>query len=292
MLEYVLQFLASSITDGCVYGLMALGLVIILRSTEVLFFAQGTIAMVGGVVLYTLFAQHHVPLYIAIPISLIACIIIALLSLRIIVLPLLARGASALNVSIVTIGVSMLVEMAAMMIYGKVPLAVPSFSGDNPVTILGANLIPQHFWIIGFTVIALLGTLIFFKGTWMGKAMTGLGDNPLLAKASGFPVQRLFAYSFIFAALVGGIAGIVYAPMAYTGYDVGLRLTIKGFIAAAVGGLTNPLGALVGGLVVGFFESFASGFISSRSKDLLTFILLLSILRLRPQGLLGRKDQK
>lgn len=288
MLEFILQFLASSITEGSIYGLMALGLVIVLRSTDVLFFAQGTIAMVGGVMLYLLFAQHQISLLIAIPVSLIVCVAVSLLSLRVIILPLLARGASSLSVSIVTIGISMIVEMAAMMIFGKEPLAVPSFSGEQPVTLFGASFVPQHFWIIGFTAAALILTLVFFKGTWMGKAMTGLGDNALLAKACGFPVGRLFAYSFIFAAVVGGIAGMVHAPTAYTGYSVGLRLTIKGFIAAAVGGITNPLGALVGGLVVGFFENFTAGFISSRLKDLITFILLLAVLRLRPQGLLGK----
>ena len=287
MREFILQFLASSLTEGSIYGLMALGLVITLRSTEVLFFGQGTMAMVGGVMMYALFAQAGIPLIISIPCVLMICIIISLLSLRIIVLPLLARGAPSLNVSMVTIGVSMIFEMLAMMVFGKDPLAVPSFSGDNPITVFGASFVPQHFWILGFTASFLLLTLVFFKGTWMGKAMTGLGDNPLLAKASGFPVSRLFMYSFVFAALVGGIAGIVSAPTSYAGYSVGLPMTIKGFIAASVGGITNPLGALLGGLVIGFFESFTAGFISSRLKDLITFVLLLLVLRLRPQGLLG-----
>ena len=104
MLEFILQFLASAFTEGSVYTLMALGMIIILRSTEVLFFAQGTLAMVSGVVLYALFAQNNIPLIIAIPVSLIICIIVALLILRIIVLPLLSRGASSMSISIVTIG--------------------------------------------------------------------------------------------------------------------------------------------------------------------------------------------
>jgi branched-chain amino acid transport system permease protein len=286
MFEQILQFLASSLTEGSIYGLVALGLVIALRSTAVLFFAQGAIAMAGGVMMYSLFGQHHLPLAISIPVSLVICVAISLLSLRVVILPLLARGASAMNASMATLGIYFLFEMAAMMIFGKDPLAVPSFSGDEPVTIFGASFVPQHFWIIGFTAIVLFLTLLFFKGTWMGKAMTGLGDNPLLAKASGFPVSRLFMYSFIFAALVAGIAGIVVAPTSYTGYSVGMRLTFKAFIAATVGGITNPLGAIVGGLVIGFFESFTAGFVSSRLKDLITFVLLLVVLRLRPQGLL------
>jgi len=287
MFEHFLQFLASSLTEGSIYGLVALGLVIALRSTEVLFFAQGAIAMAGGVMMYSLFGQYGIPLYFSIPASLVICVIMSLLSLRLLVLPLLARGANTINVSMATIGANYLFELAAMLIFGKDPLAVPSFSGDNPITLFGASFVPQHFWIMGFTAIVLVLTVIFFKGTWMGKAMTGLGDNALLAKASGFPVNRLFMYSFIFAALVAGIAGIVVAPTSYTGYNVGMRLTFKAFIAATVGGMTNPVGAILGGLIIGFFESFTAGFLSSRLKDLITFVLLLVVLRIRPQGLFG-----
>ncbi len=112
----------------------------------------------------------------------------------------------------------------------------------------------------------------------------------LLAKASGFPVRRLFTYSFVFTGLVGGLAGIVSAPISYTGYWIGTRLVIKGFVAAAVGGMGNPLGALLGGLIIGFFESFTAGFLSSRLKDLITMVLLLLVLRLRPQGLMGARQ--
>lgn len=289
MFEYLLQFLASAITEGCIYVLMGLGLVIIIRSTEVMYFAQGTIAMAGGVTMYALFTQGHAPLILALPISLLVGILLALASQWIVILPLLERGVTPLNVSMITIGISMIMDMVSMMLFGKDPLAVAPFSGDEPVNLLGASVVPQEFWIVGSTTIVLLFTLFFFKRTWIGKAMTGLGDNPLLAKASGFPVKRLFTYSFIFAGFVGGLAGIVSAPISYTGYWVGTRLVIKGFVAAAVGGMGNPLGALLGGLIIGFFESFTAGFISSRLKDLITMILLLLVLRLRPQGLMGER---
>jgi branched-chain amino acid transport system permease protein len=290
MSEYILQFFASAITEGSVYALIGLGLVIIHRSTEVMYFAQGSIAMAGGVTLYALFTKGHMPLVVAIPLCLIVCIALALASQWIVIFPLLERGVAPLSVSMITIGFAMILDMVAMMLFGKDPLAVPSFSGDKPIKVLGASIVPQEFWIVGFTIIVLFLTLLFFKKTWTGKAMTGLGDNPLLAKASGFPVKRLFTYSFVFAALVGGLAGVVSAPISYTGYWVGTRLVIKGFVAAAVGGINNPLGALLGGLIIGFFESFTAGFISSRLKDLITIILLLFVLRLRPQGLMGERQ--
>jgi branched-chain amino acid transport system permease protein len=143
MVEYILQFLASAITEGSIYALMGLGLVIIHRSTEVMFFAQGTIAMVGGVTLYALFTQGHIPLVVAIPVCLIVCVTLALASQWIVVLPLLDRGVSPLNVSIITIGAAMILEMAAMMLFGKDPLAVASFSGT--AGILDSRFHPHCF---------------------------------------------------------------------------------------------------------------------------------------------------
>lgn len=120
-------------------------------------------------------------------------------------------------------------------------------------------------------------------------AMTGIGENALLAKALGFPIQHLFTYSFIFSAITAGMAGAAYAPVAYTGYFVGLPLTIKGFVAASVGGVNNPLGAVVGGIIIGMVEAFVSGFISSGLKDLITILILLLVLYWRPEGLLGER---
>ena len=213
----------------------------------------------------------------------------ALATQWIIVLPLLDRGVAPLYVSIITIGAAMIFDTIAMLLFGKDPLAVAPFTGDDPIQILGASIVPQDLWVVGSTALIVFLSLLFFKRAFGGKAMTGLGDNPLLAKALGFPVKRLFTYSFVFAALVGGIAGVTAAPISYTGYWVGTRLTIKGFVAAAVGGINNPLGALVGGLIIGFSEAFTAGFISSQLKDLITIILLLLVLRLRPQGLMGEK---
>lgn len=146
MSEYILQFFASAITEGSVYALIGLGLVIIHRSTEVMYFAQGTIAMAGGVTLYALFTKGHMPLLVAIPLCLIICIALAFASQWIVIFPLLERGVAPLNVSMITIGFAMILDMVAMMLFGKDPPAVPSFSGDKPIKIFGASIVPQDFW--------------------------------------------------------------------------------------------------------------------------------------------------
>ena len=156
MREFILQFLASSLTEGSIYGLMALGLVITLRSTEVLFFGQGTMAMVGGVVMYALFAQHGSLSSSRSPARSWSASSSPCFPCGSSCFPCLPGAPPSMNVSMVTIGVSMIFEMLAMMVFGKDPLAVPSFSGDNPITVFGASFVPQHFWILGFTALALV----------------------------------------------------------------------------------------------------------------------------------------
>jgi len=289
MVQYIAQILVTCLTEGSIYALVGIGLVIIHRTTEVLFFAQGTIAMVGGVAVYFLINQLHIPLPFAILIGVAICVGFMILSERFVVLPLLERGASPFNVSIVTIGIALLFEMGAMTMFGKEPLTIQPFSGDKSINLFGASIAPQQIWVMGTTLVALSLSFFFFRNTWTGKAMTGMSGDPLLAKASGFPTKRLFSYSFIFSALVVGFAGIVSAPISYTGYFVGTRLTVKGFIAAAIGGINNPLGAVLGGIMTAFFEYFGAGLISSGLKDLITIMLLLFILFWRPHGLMKSK---
>ena len=101
----------------------------------------------------------------------------------------------------------------------------------------------------------------------------------------GLPVNLLLSYAFILSALTAGFAGMVTTPLSYTGYWIGTRLTVKGFVAAAVGGINNPVGAIVGGILVGILESFTAGFVSSGAKDLIALILLLGVLWWKPEGL-------
>jgi branched-chain amino acid transport system permease protein len=287
MLAYLLQFSFVGITEGCIYALIGLGIVCIHRTTEVMYFAQGNLAMVSGVTLYAFSAFSHLPLVITVPLSIVVGVIVGMGSQWLLVQPLLDRGAKPISVSISTISVALVLEVAAMISFGKLPLAAPPFSGDKPIVFLGASIVPQELWVVGSTTICLILAFLFFKGTWTGKAMAGLGEHAMLAKALGFPVRELFSYSFILAALFGGIAGVVSAPISYTGYFVGTRLTIKGFIGATLGGINNPQGAVLGGVMLGLFEAFASGLISSGFKDFISILLLLLILLWRPKGLLG-----
>jgi branched-chain amino acid transport system permease protein len=287
MLALVAQFSLSGIVSGSTYALLALGLVLIHRTTGVLFFAQGALAMAGGVTLYALAGPGHLPIPVAVPMSVALAVALGVAAQWFVVLPLLDRGATPFSVSIATIGVALILETTAMVLFGKDPLSVQPFSGEAPFRLLGASVVPQEIWIVATAAVALLGFVFLFQRTWTGKAMTAVGSNPLLARAAGIPVRRVFSWSFVLAALIGAAAGVVATPISYTGYWLGTQLTIKGFVAAAIGGINSPAGAVLGALVIGFAESFGAGFVSSGSKDVITIVLLLLVLRWRPQGLLG-----
>ena len=285
MLTLVLQCFFAGLSEGCVYALIGLGLVIIHRTSQVLYFAQGTLAMIGGVALYALCSYFHMNIALAIPIGLAICVIFGLLSQWLIVVPLLDRGVSHFSISIVTIGISLILDSAVMILFGKEALTVPSFSGDKPIGVFGASVIPQELWIFGSAVICLAGIFAYFKKTRLGKAMSAIGEHQLLALAMGLPVNLLFSYAFILSALIAGLAGMVTTPLSYTGYWIGTRLTVKGFVAAAIGGINDPVGAIMGGILVGILESFTAGFVSSGAKDLIALILLLGVLWWKPEGL-------
>lgn len=289
MLTLFLQCLFAGISEGSLYALLGLGLVIIHRTTQVLYFAQGTLAMIGGVALYALFSYLHISIASAILIGLTICAFFGLLSQWLIVIPLLNRGVSHFSVSIVTIGISLILDSAVMILFGKEALTVPSFSGDDSIGILGALIIPQELWIFGSAAVCLAGIFAYFKKTRSGKAMGAIGEHQLLALSMGLPVNLLFSYAFVLSALIAGLAGMVATPLSYTGYWVGTRLTIKAFVAAAIGGINDPVGAIMGGVLVGVLESFAAGFISSGAKDLIAIILLLVVLWWKPEGLKKEK---
>ena len=285
MIVLLLQCLFSGISEGSIYALLGLGLVIIHRTTQVLFFAQGTIAMIGGVALYALFSFFHFSMASAAFIGLAICVAFGLLSQLVVVVPLLNRGVSHFSVSIATIGISLILDTAAMILFGKEALTVPSFTSDDSIAVLGATIIPQEIWIVGSALVSLAGVFLYFKKTRTGKGMSALGENRLLASAIGLPTNLFFSYAFALSALTAGLAGMVSTPLSYTGYYVGTRLTIKGFVAAAIGGINDPVGAVMGGLLVGILESLAAGFISSKAKDLIAIVLLLGVLWFRPEGI-------
>ena len=281
-----LQFLFSGLTVGAVYALVALGFTLIYNASDVVNFAQGEFVMLGGMV--TVFtAAAGVPLPLAGLIAIGTAVVVGLLLQRLAIEP--ARGASAVTLIIITIGASILLRGIAQIVFDKQFHKLPPFTGDTPVNVFGAAVQPQSFWVMGGAAVVVFTLYLFLEKTVLGKAVLATAANRLAARLVGINTSTIMALAFGGSAAIGAIAGILITPITLTSYDVGTLLALKGFAAAMLGGIGNPLGAVAGGLLLGLLEAFGAGYISSTYKDSFAFLVILVVLFAAPNGLFGRR---
>lgn len=285
MPEFV-QFLVSGLTVGAVYALVALGFTLVYNASDVVNFAQGEFVMLGGMV--TVFAAAAgVPLPLAAFLAICVAVVVGLLLYWLAIEP--ARDASPVTLIIITIGASILLRGVAQVLFDKQFHKLPSISGDTPVNLLGAAIQPQSFWVLGGTGVIVLLLYVFLERTVLGKAVLATAANKLAARLVGINTATVMALAFGGSAAIGAVAGVLITPITLTSYDVGTLLALKGFAAAMLGGMGNPLGAVAGGLLLGLLEAFGVGYISSTYKDAFAFIVILLVLFAMPQGLFGRR---
>jgi branched-chain amino acid transport system permease protein len=203
-----------------------------------------------------------------------------------------ARSKEILILVMITVGASISIKGLSMMIWGKNPMTLPPFSGENPLIFLGAAIMPQSIWIFGITLLVVVALSYFFRGTMAGKAMRAVAASRRTALLSGIPVDRMILLSFTLSGALGAVAGIILTPITTTSYDVGVMIGLKGFSAAILGGYGSMPGAVVGGLLLGVLESLGAGLISSEYKDALAFLILLIVLFFKPTGILGKGSFK
>ncbi len=286
MLAQFLQFLYSGMTVGSAYALAALGFTIIYNTSGVINFAQGEFIMLGGM-LAAIMAGAGVPLPLAIIGAVIATAVVGLVMEKAVIEP--AQNAQVVTLIIITIGASLTIRGLVQIWLGKGTHSLAPFSGDAPIMLLGASLLPQSLWVLGVTL-AIVGVLAWFFGrTLLGKAMLATSHNKLAAQLVGINTRKVLLLSFGLAALLGAVGGILVAPITYTSYDAGIMLGLKGFVAAVLGGLGGGVGAIAGGLILGIAEAMTAGYISSSYKDAVPFVLILLILFFMPRGLFGAK---
>ena len=284
MSAQAMQFLAAGLTAGSIYALIALGFSIIFNASRVINFAQGEFVMLGGMSAVSLLAMG-MPLPLALVGAVIATALVGLALQKL----ALARGTrtSVVTMIIITVGASILLRGLAQIVWDKRIHPLPPLTGDKPIPLLGATILPQSLWILGATLVIVVALRAFFARTRLGKAMLAASHNRLAAQLCGIDVRTVALVSFGLAAALGAVAGVLVAPITYTSYDVGVMLGLKGFAAAILGGLGSFPGAVAGGLLLGVLESFGAGFVSSAYKDAIAFAIILAVLFVRPDGLLG-----
>ena len=281
----LLQYVISGVTVGSIYGLTGLGFTMIFNTTEIINFAQGEFVMLGGML--AVFALGKgLPLPAAVGAAVLLVTALGVAVDRLTIRPV--RGQSGLNLVIITIGLSILLRGATILLFGKDTFSLPPFTGGGPLEVWGATLLPQSLWVVGIATVTLVAMKVFFDRTIVGKAMLACSYDRRAASLVGISVDSMVTLSFALSALVGALGGAILAPITLTSYDVGILLGVKGFAACILGGLGNPFGAALGGLLLGVLESLCAGLLSSAYKDAVSFVLLLLLLFFRPSGLFGR----
>jgi branched-chain amino acid transport system permease protein len=280
------QYLLSGLTTGAIYALVALGFAIIYNASHVINFAQGEFVMIGGMAAAA-FIDSGLPLPLAILCSIGLAMLVGLLLEKLAVEP--ARGAPVVTLIIITIGASILLRGLAALVWDKKIHSLPAFSGEAPIAIGGATLLPQTLWVLGTTLATVAALWWFFNRTLTGSAILAVSHNRLAAQLMGISVRRVLLVSFGLSAALGALAGVLIAPISFTSWDIGVMLGLKGFAAAILGGLGSGPGAILGGLALGLIEALGAGYLSSAYKDVFAFVILLAALVFLPSGLAGRR---
>lgn len=292
----IVQLLFAGITVGSIYALIALGFVVIYNVTGIINFAQGEFAMLGAMITATLSQNTSmfnrvvkVTLNWPLPVAIVASVlIVGLIGIILYTVAIrTAKGASVVSLIIITIGASITLRGLALITWSTDPFRLPNFTQGPPIELMGAYLVLQNFWVIGTTIVILIGLFLFFERTMLGKALRACSINKVAARLMGIDINKMATFSFGLSAAIGAIGGIVITPSTFMAYDSGELLGLKGFVAAIMGGMNSAEGAVIGGLLLGIMESLGAGFVSSGYKDAIAFLMLFVILAARLSGLLG-----
>jgi branched-chain amino acid transport system permease protein len=278
----------SGLSVGGVYALIAQGYYVTFITTGALNFGQGEFLMVGALFGLTCYVTLGLPYAIAIggAVALVGVMGIGLE--RVAIRPVL-RHALSLSWVLSTVAVSIILKNGAVQLWGPEQIKFPSPFGDTVIRIGNAGIFPQELFIIVAAIGTVLLVQIFLRRSVLGKALMAVAHNRNAAAVMGINVQRMIVLAFVISSALAGLGGILIAPITFAWAYMGTVPGIKAFAAAIFGGLENPVGILIGGLVIGLLEQFF-GIVNSNLKEGITFLVILLMLALRPTGLMGRKD--
>jgi len=288
LIELFFQYLVAGLTYGTIYAIVGIGFNIIYNTTGIINFAQGEFVMLGGMTAVTLHAFLPLPLAIlgAVLITMAVGGLIEIVFIRWLVKP------SVLRMIIITIGISILVREAALMLWGEGVRSLPYFTGNeiSALSFGGVRVSPQVLWSLGVCAIVVVLLNLFFKFTMLGREMRACATNRDAATLCGIPTRNMITLSFVLSAGIGALAGCVVSPITQTQYAIGSGLAIKGFTVAILGGLGNSMAAVAAGFILGILESFSIWVMPTAYKDAISISILLAMLFLRPSGLFGNRE--
>jgi branched-chain amino acid transport system permease protein len=294
------QAIASGLVYGSIYALIAQGYYVTFSTTQTLNFAQGDFLMIGGMLAFTVFGGlllTGAPLALALVVALaVIPVILALMGTlveRVAVRPL--RSAFSLGWILSTVGVAVILRNAGEVIWGIEQKAVPSVFGDNAIRIDAGlfqfGILPQEIFILAASLLAMGAVLFFLKRSLRGKAMAAVALNASAASLMGINVRAMVVLAYIISSVLAGLAGLLVVPVLHAYALMGVLPGLKAFAVAIIGGLGNPFGILIAGLLLGVIE-FVVAIFNASLRDAVTFFLLIVILAWRPLGLFEKPSRE
>ena len=286
-----LQLVISGIAQGCIYGLIALGFVLIYKATETVSFAQGDLMMLGAFGGLAGMTMLGFPFWLAVPAAIAAMALFGVLTERVVIRPIL--GQPAFSIVMLTIGIGYVARGLITMLPGigtdthTLPVPYRNVTWNAGGLILSA----EHMVVIVVTALLCLGLFAMFRYSKLGIAMQASSQNQLAAYYMGIPVKRLNGLVWGLAAAVAAIAGLLLAPITFVHANMGF-IGLKAFPAAVVGGFGSLPGAIVGGLIIGLVESLSGFYLPEGFKDIAAYVVVLIMLMVKPNGLFGDKLTK
>lgn len=285
----VLQLLLSGISQGCVYGLIALGFVLIYKATEMVNFAQGDLMMLGAFFAYTYLNLLELHFLIALPATILTMALLGGLTERVMIRPMI--GEPHFSVLMLTIGLGFILRAAAGAIWGSEPRSLDLPYAGGVIEINGLIIGYENLVIVLGTAILCSLLFLFFRFTRLGIAMQAASQNQLAAFYVGIPVKRIYSLIWAISAGISAVAGILVAPVSLIDPLIGF-IGIKAFAAAIVGGFGSLPGAIAGGLLIGIVEQFAGLYLPTGFSDVSAYVILLIMLLIRPEGIFATMQQK
>jgi branched-subunit amino acid ABC-type transport system permease component len=290
--DQLVQGMIGGLAIGCIYSLIALGITIIIRATEILHFAQGELMMIGAMAGLSAMWAGNLPFAFVLLIGMVGGGVAAVAIELSIYRTLRTLRVPLINIIIATLGVSLILQNVARLVWGSEPLRYPPLFRARGIDLFGYAISPQLIWIVVLGFVMMASLQAFFRYTRLGIAMQAAAQDSQAAQLMGINVKRTTTYTFVVAGIMAGAAGVLLGSLFFASFNMGFLSGIKAFVAATLGGLGSVTGAMIGGILFGLIETFSGLLISTAYKDAVGMVVLIAILLLAPSGIFIRVGRK
>jgi branched-chain amino acid transport system permease protein len=285
-----IQLLVSGLATGAIYALIAVGFTLLWQTSQTINFAQGEFVMLPA--FFVLAAMNFgAPFWFAAVIAIVLSVaILGLMFKAVIVDPMLKHGVLPLVIS--TIALSLFLKESAKDFYSSQAQPFPALVPPIDLHVLGAVISLQSITVLAVAIATVVALHLLLNNTRLGRMMQATAQNPTLARILGVPVNRMVLYTFLINGVLVAIASILISPIYLAKFTNGETLGLAAFLAAIIGGFNQVRGAILGGLILGVLDNFSAAYISAQYRGAIPLIILVAVILWRPQGLLGRAEER